>query len=104
MPANWKKLFTAVLRASPAWGVFAVGLVIGGLAWIVADSRSHAHALAKVDFAVSEASVSIQSRLYSSFDVIYGAQGLFRASEEVSRDEFYRYTSGLALADRHPAI
>jgi len=104
MPAYWKKLFSPDQRASPALGVFAAGLAVGVLAWAIADSRAYQHALAKADFAISDASDAIQSRLYSTFDVVHGAQGLFRASENVSREEFYRYASGLALAQRHPAI
>ena len=104
MPANWKKLYILGARASPAWGVFATGVAISVFAWFIADSRIHERALAKADAAIDEAGGAIRSRIYSSYDVIYGTQGLFAASEHVNREEFALYVRGLALPERHPAI
>ncbi|MGZ5137454.1 MAG: CHASE domain-containing protein, partial [Burkholderiales bacterium] len=61
-------------------------------------------ALSKVDAAISDASDAIQDRLRSTYDVLYGVQGLFLASEQVTREEFERYLAGLNLTERHPTI
>ena len=104
MPAIWKKLDALNRHATPAWVVFGVGVAIAATACAVADSRIHQHAVAKADVAINDAAKAIQVRLDSSFDVIYGAQGLFRVSDFVTRQEFNQYVSGLALTERHPAI
>jgi len=104
LPANWKKLYLLGVRASPAWGVFAAGVTIAVFAWFLADSRIQEHALAKADAAIDEAAGAIRARIYSSYDVIYGAQGLFAASEYVNREEFDLYVRGLALPQRHSSI
>src|SRR5688572_7734801 len=104
MPANWKPLYALVRGASPAWVVFAAGVAIAILACAVAQSRVERHAITKIDAAVNEARDAIDARLRSSYDVIYGMQGLFRASTHVTRQDFHAYIAGLNLAERHPGM
>ena len=104
MPANWKNLYILARGASPAWAVFAAGVAIAILAWAVAQGRVERHAIAKIDAAVNEARDAIDARLHNSYDVIYGVQGLFRASAHVSRKDFNEYVTGLNLAERHPGM
>jgi diguanylate cyclase (GGDEF)-like protein/PAS domain S-box-containing protein len=84
--------------------VFIAGVALSAVAFGLADKRVHADALAKVDAAVSDAADSIHRRLRATYDVLIGVQGLFRASDAVTRDQFGLYISGLAVAERHPSI
>ncbi len=98
---DWGRLFAPNVRASPAWGVFAIGALSALFAWWVADTRAQVDALSKAETAMFDRNDDLQARLTNSYDVLYGAQGLFRASAFVSREAFNRYASGLRLAERH---
>jgi len=104
MPAKWRKLYVRGYRASPAWGVFAAGLAMAVLAWTVADMRVRQHAIARADTAINEAREAIRARLDNSYDVMYGLQGLFQSTPEITRGRFEAYVAGLDLAARHPGI
>ena len=47
---------------------------------------------------------TIENRMINHEHILLGAAGLFAASENVSRDEFYKYVKRLALADTYPGI
>ncbi|MGZ8155966.1 MAG: bifunctional diguanylate cyclase/phosphodiesterase, partial [Burkholderiales bacterium] len=104
MAANWRRL--AFVRQSRSWAllVFVAGLVIAALAWWIADGRVREDARSKAEAAMFDAADSITRRLIATYDVIYGVQGLFRASDAVTRTEFERFVSGLDLSQRHPSI
>jgi diguanylate cyclase (GGDEF)-like protein/PAS domain S-box-containing protein len=104
MPAKWRKLYVRGHRASPAWGVFAAGLVIAVLAWAIADMRVRQHAIAQADTVINEAREAIRARLDSSYDVIYGVGSFLQATGSVTRGTFRTYIAGLDLATRHPGI
>ena len=101
---NWGKLGLAVSPTTLAWVVFAVGSAIAVGAWSVADRRVHQDADTKIDAAIADATGAIHTRLRSTYDVMLGAQGLFRASDDVTRADFRRYVDGLNLPERHPSI
>src|SRR3954466_9663796 len=100
---NWGKL-SQVSAGSPAWVVFALGTAIAVTAWTIADRRVHEDAAAKIDDAIADVTRAIHTRLRSTYDVMLGAQGLFRASDDVSRQDFKRYVEGLKLPERHASI
>ncbi|HEX2828360.1 MAG TPA: EAL domain-containing protein [Burkholderiales bacterium] len=101
---NWGKLALHVSPTALAWGVFAAGTAIALLSWSLADQRIHQDADAKIDAAIADTAGAIHTRLLSTYDVMLGAQGLFRASDEVSREDFRQYVEGLNLRERHPSI
>ncbi|HEV7391853.1 MAG TPA: EAL domain-containing protein [Burkholderiales bacterium] len=101
---SWSKPGIRAPRLSPALAVFLGGVALSLLCWRIAEDRVQLDAISKVDAAISDASDAIQDRLRSTYDVLYGVQGLFRASENVTREEFERYLTGLNLAERHPTI
>src|SRR5688572_5717228 len=103
MARNSGKLLR-ITRLSPASVVFTAGAVLSIACWSVADRRVHQDAAAKIDAAIADATGAIHTRLRSTYDVMLGAQGLFRASDEVSRADFRSYVDGLNLAERHPSI
>src|SRR5687768_16412652 len=101
MALNWKGFLRKVQRASPALGVFAAGVAVSVLVWAIAMNRIEEGAAARIDNAIADASEAIQARLRNTHDVLYGVQGLFRASGEVTREEFHRFVRGLKLPARH---
>ncbi len=101
---NWAKLGVQNARPSPTLAVFVIGLSLSVLCWRIADLRVHADAMSKVDSAISDATESIHVRLRSTHDVMFGVQGLFRASDGVTRRDFQLYIAGLNLPERHPSI
>ncbi|MFQ3235394.1 MAG: PAS domain S-box-containing protein [Paraglaciecola sp.] len=56
------------------------------------------------DFRVREAVNLINSRIHVYEQVLYGAQGLSQASNDIERDEFKRYVSTLNLTENYPGI
>ena len=89
---------------SPAWLVFAVGVAMSLLAFSFADSRVQEAAIAEATAAIDDAAEAIHARVQGSYDIVLGAQGLFRASETVSRTEFHRYIQNLDIPKRYPSI
>jgi diguanylate cyclase (GGDEF)-like protein/PAS domain S-box-containing protein len=104
LTVDWGKVGLRIAQPSPAWVVFTAGAVLSLACWFIADRRVHEDAIAKVDAAISDATGAIHTRLRSTYDIMLGAQGLFRASDEVSRADFHRYVEGLKLRERHASI
>lgn len=104
MRFNRGKLGLRGIVPSPAIGVFLGGVLLSFVCWRVASDRVHFDALSKADAAISDATDSINARLRSTYDVVYGVRGLFNASDDVTHDEFQRYVAGLNLPQRHPTI
>jgi diguanylate cyclase (GGDEF)-like protein/PAS domain S-box-containing protein len=101
---NWRKLRLRDARPSPALAVFAAGVALSVVCWRIADTRVQLDAMSKVEAAVNDASDAIHARLRSTYDIMFGARGLFQASDAVTRDDFHLYVSGLNLPERHPGI
>jgi diguanylate cyclase (GGDEF)-like protein/PAS domain S-box-containing protein len=104
LPIDWKSFAFRSERSSPALGVFVTGIAVSAFCWHIADTRGRTEAIAKADAAIADARDAIHTRLRSTFDLMYGVQGLFSASEHVTRDEFQRYIAALNLPKRHPTI
>lgn len=86
------------------WGVLLVGVVLSALAWHATDSRLQSDARAQFEAAALEAGSDIESRILGFEDLLRGLQGLFVASESVSRAEFRNYLDNMRLAQRYPGI
>ena len=56
------------------------------------------------DFRVREVSRLIANRIDTYAEVLRASSGLFQASGDVSREDFRRFVSSLALADYYPGI
>ena len=56
------------------------------------------------DFRVREATNLINSRMNTYTQVLYGARGIFHASETIEREEFMQYASSLNLTEHYPGI
>lgn len=86
------------------WGVLLVGVVLSALAWYAADSRLQNDARTQFETTAQKASSDIETRMLSFEDLLRGLQGLFVASESVSRAEFRNYLDNMRLAQRYPGI
>jgi diguanylate cyclase (GGDEF)-like protein/PAS domain S-box-containing protein len=104
LTVNWGTLGLKVTPTSLAWAVFAAGSAIAIAAWTIADRRVHQDADTRIETAVADVTGAIQTRLRSTYDVMLGAQGLFRATDEVTRQDFRDYVEGLKLRERYQSI
>lgn len=92
------------MRTSPVWAVLALGALLSGFAWVIADARIDRAGIAAAEQAMRAARDDIQARLDSAYDVLYGVRGLYLANPRVSRADFHSYISSLQLAERHPGV
>jgi len=86
------------------WGVLAFGIALSVLAWHLAESRSQNDARAEFEATTRAVSDNLESRILSYEDLLHGLQGLFVASQTVSRAEFRHYLDNMRLASRYPGI
>jgi C4-dicarboxylate-specific signal transduction histidine kinase len=90
-----------LLRLLP-WLVVLLGLTATWIAWQQAAERAEAERAAHFESRFRQAAAAIVSRLDSYRDANLGGAGLFRASEEVTRQEWHQYAESLDLSKRHP--
>lgn len=92
------------------WGYALPGLVLAASLLITYFMWSSAYHTAlhdgqdNFDFRVREVLEQTQQRLILYTQVLRGGQGLFKASQNVSRREFRDYVGTLKLADNYPGI
>lgn len=86
------------------WGVLAFGIALSVLAWHLAESRSQNDARAAFEAATRAVSHDLEARILSFEDLLHGLQGLFAASQTVTRTEFRHYLDNMRLAFRYPGI
>lgn len=84
--------------------VFVIGLAITYGMWNWAERSFQRDTQAYFDFRVRQLLERINNRLESYRNVLYGARGLFAASEHVDRAEFHEYVAALHLERRYPGI
>ena len=51
-----------------------------------------------------DSSKTVESRIWSYYDVLYGLRGCFQGSREVDRAEFRKYCETLNLPPRYPGF
>jgi len=87
-----------------AGAVLAGGIALSVVAWQATKSRIELDARSSFEDATQDIQDSIQSRLTSYIDILYGLQGLFHASPDLSRAAFHRYATSLGLPHRYPQV
>ena len=84
--------------------ILAVAAVSAVTAWYASrqavEERSELH----FEFQSEQLATAIQDRMIVYEQVLWGGAGLFNASNEVSREEWYHYVSSLDLAKHWPGI
>lgn len=99
-----KPMIRAWGQSQLAWMVFLAGIVLTGLAWRTVSAWEEEKARHEFTIHVNEALDAVQQRLAAYSGILYGARGLFAASNEVTRDEFRRYADITGQAGHHPGM
>jgi len=84
--------------------VFGAGLLLSTAAWYSAEQTLQLNIQTYFDFRIKQLLATIDNRIENYQQVLYGARGLFAASNKVDRDEFKHYVSALNLSTRYPGI
>ncbi len=98
----------AVLRDSRSFRLPAVVLLAGWAlsGWIYWGLDGERRTLESVHLEndIERAQDEIAQRMQTYVDALYGGAGLFAASNDVSRDEWRRYSESVDLEERYPGI
>lgn len=93
-----KTKFITAMRKSPlALLVLIFGLSVAFTLWQYAADKSRQEAHAQFMLHAGDVQHSIRERLATQVSILNGAQGLFAASDEVTRAEWRRYVRALKL-------
>ncbi len=86
------------------WAVLV--LALGGtiLMWRAALNTAQEKGAEQFEFLAETIRARIADRMLDYEQVLRGGIGLFKASEQVSRDEWRRFVKALALSDNYPGI
>ncbi|QPK64571.1 CHASE domain-containing protein [Methylomonas sp. LL1] len=84
--------------------ILTVGLLITVVMWYATERTIERNTQAYFNFRVNHLMESIDKRLETYQQVLYGARGLFAASDAVERGEFREYISAMHLDQRYPGI
>ncbi len=87
-----------------AWLVLVCGLVVTASAWVLSTEQVEKRARERLDFRIKELTAKIEGRIMVYEQVLWGAAGLFDASESVTRQEWKAYVKKLSLEQRWPGI
>ncbi|WP_339380108.1 CHASE domain-containing protein [Aromatoleum evansii] len=86
------------------WAGLAVGVVLTAVVWVHDLRAHHAEEALRLARAGDVARDALERRLQGDMEVLRGLQGLFMASDEVTRFDFRRYAFQLDLANRHAGV
>ncbi|MCE9638567.1 MAG: CHASE domain-containing protein, partial [Betaproteobacteria bacterium] len=86
------------------WAILVAGVLASFVVFHAFKARVDADAKMNFDNDVRELSRTVESRIWSYYDVLYGLRGLFQGSREVDRAEFRKYYETLNLPSRYPGF
>jgi diguanylate cyclase (GGDEF)-like protein/PAS domain S-box-containing protein len=89
---------------SIAWLTLIVSLLITAWGWHLAQVGAEQNAHDRFHFRVDEVKIAIADRLRDYEAVLRGAQGLFNASDDVTREEWRAFVQSLKLDQVYPGI
>jgi diguanylate cyclase (GGDEF)-like protein/PAS domain S-box-containing protein len=99
-----RRLANVFSRASTAYVVLAVGLVVStGATYLVASDINYDAGL-KFEGAISDSPEAIEARIRAYADILLGIRGMYIAADSVSRSEFRSYLKSLDLSHRYPGV
>jgi signal transduction histidine kinase len=87
-------------RGAPAYGVFLIALLLTGLAWYYVRQNVEAQTQVRFNETTRATQEAIERRAKAYLDAIFGARGLFYASQKVDREEWESYVRGVEPEDR----
>ncbi len=94
------RLLDHLRRGAPAYGVLLISLLLTGLAWLYVRDTVEAQNEVRFDEAVRATRAAIERRTDAYLDAMFGARGLFLASESVERPEWGSYLGGIEAGER----
>ncbi len=96
------------LRSFPAgllpWLILLLSLAATWSLWSYSRAQVHNTLHEYFDFRVRQAATLTEQRILAQNQVLRGAQALFRASQQVTRQEFQNYVANLKLDENYPGI
>ncbi len=101
-PGRFRQFFN--WRNSVAWLVLIFTLLVQLVILQHLRERETRSAITQFEFLVEKTTEAIGKRLIDHEQILYGAAGLFDASEGVSREQWRLYNQRLQLAERYPGI
>ena len=87
-----------------AWVILVLSLIVTALAWFISDQAVEAKAQERFGFQTTDLVSAINKRLLEYETVLRGGVGFFKASSEVSRDEWQQYVEDLRIQQSFPGI
>ena len=86
------------------WVILVAGVLASFVVFHSFKARVDTDARLNFNNDVRELSRTVESRIWSYYDVLYGVQALFRVSPDVSRTRFRDYFETLNLSPRYPGF
>jgi diguanylate cyclase (GGDEF)-like protein/PAS domain S-box-containing protein len=86
------------------WAILVAGVLASFVVFHAFKARVDFDAKLNFDNDVRELSRTVESRISSYYDVLYGLRGFFQGSREVDRAEFRKYYETLNLPPRYPGF
>jgi len=87
-------------RGAAAYGVLLISLLLTGLAWDYVRQNVEAQTQARFAETTRATQEAIERRTKAYLDAIFGARGLFYASQSVEREEWDSYVRGIEPDER----
>ncbi|HEU4493278.1 MAG TPA: CHASE domain-containing protein [Rubrobacteraceae bacterium] len=103
-----RSVFTSVgrhlRRGAPAYAVLLISLLLTAVAWYYARQSVEQQSEVRFDETVRATQAAIDRRIFTYLDSMYGAGGLFYASETVDPQEWNEYVKGIEPASRFEGL
>src|ERR671913_1293842 len=87
-----------------AYGVLLFSLLLTALAYYYVSQNVEAQTRARFDDTTQAIQEAIERRTRAYLDAMFGARGLFYASESVTRGEWDNYVEGIEPGDRFEGL
>jgi len=87
-----------------AWAVLAISLAASAGGWFMSWKHAQSEARKKFDEGAMAITVTLHERMQSYQNLLYGAAGLFAASETVERSEWRKYVQSISTGQPFPGI
>ena len=87
-------------RGAAAYGVLLIALLLTGLAWHYVRQNVEEQTRARFEETTRATQEAIERRTKAYLDAMFGARGLFYASQEVDREEWDSYVEGIEPEER----
>ncbi|MCA1688591.1 MAG: CHASE domain-containing protein, partial [Actinobacteria bacterium] len=91
-------------RGAVAYGVLLISLLLTTLAWHYVRQNVEAQTRVRFDETAQVTQEVIERRTRAYLDAMFGARGLFYASESVDREEWHDYVEGIEPGSRFEGL